>query len=352
MFEELLQAWDGKETVIRYDADALAWIFIGIHSTQLGPAAGGTRMKAYATPADGLRDVHRLSSAMTRKLAAAGMHYGGGKAVIAVETIPNGNARRQLLLRYAELVDSLGGTYLTAPDVNTNEADMDIIAERTRHVFGKTVANGGAGSTAPATALGVLAGIRASLEHATGSGDLAGRTVLVQGVGDVGRRLAEHLARAGARLLVADINEAAVTAACRDLGATAVNPADALTTPCDVFAPCALGGVLSSETIPLLRCRVVCGSANNQLLRDENADLFAKHNILYAPDYVANAGGVMHGLGLEELGWTEDYLKQRLEGIGDTLREVFRIAEAEGISTERAAERLVARRLEEGLPAE
>jgi len=352
MFEELLQAWDGESTVIRYDAAARAWIFIGVHSTRLGPATGGTRMKVYPTPADALRDVHRLSSAMTRKLAAAGMPYGGGKAVIAVEEIPSGEARRELLLRYAALVDSLGGSYLTAPDVNTGEADMDIISERTRYVFGRSVANGGSGNTAPATALGVFAAIRASLEHATGSADVAGRTVLVQGVGDVGRRLAEHLARAGARLLVTDINEAAVEAACRDLGATAVPPGEALTTPCDVLAPCALGGVLSSETIPLLRCRVVCGAANNQLLRDEDADLFAKHNILYAPDYVANAGGVMHGLGLEQLHWSQHHLEQRLEGIGDTLREIFGMAEAEGISTERAAQRLVARRLEEGLPAD
>lgn len=352
MFEELLQAWDGEETVIRYDADSGTWIFIGVHSTRLGPAAGGTRMKIYSTPAEGLRDVLRLSSAMTRKLAACGLPYGGGKAVLAVPGIPTGDARRKLLYTYASVVDSLGGTYHTAPDVNTGEADMDVISERTRFVFGKSVANGGSGSTAPATALGVLRGIQASLEHACGSRELAGRTVLVQGVGDVGRRLAAHLADAGARLLVSDINQAAVDEACKALGATAVPVEASLTTECDVLAPCALGGVLSSDSIPALRCRVVCGAANNQLLRDDDADLFARHKILYAPDYVANAGGVLHGLCIEDLGWTEEQLQARIDGIGDTLREVFRIADSEGISTERAAERLVARRLEQGLPAD
>jgi leucine dehydrogenase len=352
MFEELLQSWDGEETVIRYDAESGTWIFIGVHSTRLGPAAGGTRLKVYPSAADGLRDVLRLSSAMTRKLAACGLPYGGGKAVLAVPSIPTGEARRKLLHAYAAVVDSLGGTYRTAPDVNTGEADMDAISERTRFVFGKSAANGGSGSTAPATALGVFRAIQASLEHACGSSSLAGRTVLVQGVGDVGRRLAAHLAEAGAHLLVSDINQAAVDEACATLGATAIPVEASLTTECDVLAPCALGGVLSSESIPRLRCRVVCGAANNQLLRDEDADLFARHDILYAPDYVANAGGVLHGLCIEDLGWTEEQLQQRIDGIGDTLREVFRIAESEGISTERAAERMVAPRLEAASPVD
>ncbi|MCK9518535.1 MAG: hypothetical protein M0R74_05845 [Dehalococcoidia bacterium] len=351
MFEELLQSWDGEEAVIRYDAASKSWFFIAVHSTRLGPAAGGTRMKSYPSPAEGLRDALRLSSAMTRKVAACGLPYGGGKAVIAVPEVPTAEARRELLLRYAAMVDALGGTYHTAPDVNTNEADMDIISQRTKFVFGKSVANGGSGSTAPATALGVLHGIRAALEHAFGSSDLACRTVLVQGVGDVGMRLAEHLAAAGARLLVADVNQQAVDEACRRFGATAVPAAEALATECDVFAPCAFGGVLSQESIPKLRCRIVCGSANNQLLRDEDADLFAARGILYAPDYITNAGGVLHGLCIEDLGWTEAQLDERITGIGDTVREVFRIASTEDISTERAAERLVARRLGERMPA-
>ncbi|MGE5594603.1 MAG: Glu/Leu/Phe/Val dehydrogenase family protein [Hyphomicrobiales bacterium] len=294
-----------------------------------------------------MRDALRLSSAMTRKLAGCGLDYGGGKAVLAVPHIPEGEERRELLLRYGEFVQSLGGTYHTAPDVNTGEADMDIIAERCQYVFGKSVANGGSGNTAPATARGVFYGIQAALEHLTGSSDLTGRKVLVQGVGDVGRRLAAHLVKAGARVMVSDVDGERVRETVQSLGAIAVPASRALETECDVLAPCALGGVLSSDTIPRLRCAVVAGAANNQLLRDEDAALLGARGILYAPDYIINAGGVLHGLCIEEMGWSEEQLQHRLLGIGKTLREVFQIAGAEGVSTEQAAEWLVERRLAE-----
>lgn len=354
MFDSLLQAWDGEEVLVRFDAPSGAWMFACIHSTRLGPAAGGTRMKVYASPAAALEDGLRLSSAMTRKLAVSGLPYGGGKAVLAVPAIPVGEPRRTLLERYAAFVDSLGGTYHTAPDVNTNDADMDVVALHTRWVFGKSPANGGAGNTAPATAVGVLHGMRACAEHVFGSPDLARRTVVVQGAGDIGGRLAALLAQAGARVLLADVDERRVEELAARIGATVVPAADALATGCDVLAPCALGGVLSAETIPALRCRVVCGAANNQLATDADGDRFADRGILYAPDYVVNAGGVLHGLGLEELGWAQPELDRRLAAIADTLHEIIAIAETGGISTERAAERLARARLAAGpgsLPA-
>lgn len=349
MFEELIRAWDGEEVVVHYDAAAEAWMFVGVHSTRLGPAAGGTRMKAYGSPAEGLRDVLRLSSAMTRKLAACGLPYGGGKAVLAVPAIPTGEARRCLLERYGRLVDSLHGTYLTAPDVNTNQADMDTIGRVTRHVFGRSPEAGGSGSTAPATAVGVFHAIRACLREAFGDASIEGRPVLVQGAGEVGRRLVELLAAANARVLVSDVDGERVREVCARWDATPVPAAEALTTACDVLSPCALGGVLTAETIPALRCRVVAGAANNQLGDDGDGELFAARGILYAPDYVANAGGVIHGLCREALGWPERQVDERLAGIAETLATVFEVARERGTSTERAAEELVARRLSGGV---
>ena len=197
-FEELLDGWDGETAVVHADRELRGWIFICLHSTRLGPAGGGTRLKVYDAPAEGLEDAMRLSGAMTRKFAVAGLPFGGGKAVIAVPELPSGAARRELFLRYGELVDSLGGTFRTSLDMNTGVPDLDVIGERTEYVFGKSVEAGGSGSPAPPTAMGVFHGIRASLGHAFGSDDPAGRTVAIQGAGGVGDPLAGYLADAGA----------------------------------------------------------------------------------------------------------------------------------------------------------
>ena len=346
-FERLLEAWDGEEVVIRHDAASGAWMAIGVHSTTLGPAMGGTRLRRYPTPADALEDVLRLSEAMTWKQAAADTPYGGGKAVIAVPEIPvpGSPERRALLRRYAALVDSLHGTYVTAPDMNTGEADMDVIGERTEHVLGRSVPNGGAGDPGGATARGVFHGIEASVKHAYGSDDLTGKAVLVQGLGSVGARLSEHLAEAGAVLAVADVNGGRAAALAEELGATVV-PADAATgTPCDVFAPCATGKVLTEATIPQLRCRIVAGAANNQLGVPEDGERLRDAGILYAPDFVINAGGVIHLAGYETLGWDEATMAKRLEGIGDTLLDVFEVAERDGTSTAAAADRMARARV-------
>ncbi len=210
MLEEHLRGWDGEELVTRYDEPTSTWLFIGVHSTVLGPAMGGTRMKPYPTPDDAVRDVLRLSRGMTMKQAAAGLPYGGGKAVLAVPSVPEPGSkeRAEIIARYADLVESLHGTYVTAADMNTGPADMDAIAERTTHVLGRSSGNGGAGDPGEGTAIGVFHAIRASCRQAFGTDDLSERSVLVQGAGSVGHRLITELLEAGARVMAADVDSA------------------------------------------------------------------------------------------------------------------------------------------------
>lgn len=346
-FQQLIDAWDGETAVIRRDRETGGWIFICLHSTRRGPAGGGTRMKVYGTPADGLEDAMRLSGAMSRKLAVAGLPMGGGKGVIAIPQIPTGQPRRELLLRYGELVDSLGGTYCTSSDMNTDEADLDVIWERTKYVFGRSVATGGSGSPARPTAVGVFHGIRASVAQLDGSDALEGRRILVQGAGGVGSQLADHLAQAGASVLVADLDQARAQAVASRVGGEVVHPDDILQTDADVYSPCAVGGTLDLDSASRLRCAVVAGSANNQLAQPEAADVLTKRGILYAPDYVINAGGAIGVAGIEQLGWSADEVNAALEGIGETLREVYRRSAEQGISTAAAAEAIVEARLSE-----
>jgi leucine dehydrogenase len=341
-FEELLERWDGEQAVIRRDRESGGWIFICMHSTRLGPAAGGTRMKVYDSPADGLEDAMRLSAGMTNKLAIADLGLGGGKTVLAVPKIPEDEERRALLRRYGDVVASLGGSFLTSSDVNTGEDDMDVIAERTEHVFGRTEANGGAGDPGPFTAVGVFHGIRASLAHAFGSGDVSGRTVLVQGAGSVGGALAKQLGREGAQVLIADVDTARAEAVAAEAGGSTVPPNAAIETECDVYAPCALGGTLSLGTVPHLRCRIVAGSANNQLAEPEAAELLRAAGILYAPDYVINAGGAIAISFLERQGRSQAEADAALARIGDTLTEIYERADAEGITTAAAADAVAA----------
>jgi leucine dehydrogenase len=346
-FEELIEAWDGEEVVVHRDEPTSSWMLIGIHDTTLGPAMGGTRLTSYGQPSDALDDVLRLSEAMTWKQAAADLPYGGGKAVIAVPDVParGSDGRRALLLRYAELVESLHGTYVTAADMNTGENDMDTIGERTSHVLGRSTANGGSGDPGAATALGVFHGIRATVLRAFGGDALEARSVLVQGLGSVGSRLAGHLHDAGATLLVADLDAERATTFADALGAKVVRAEDVIGTECDVFAPCATGKVLSEDTIPLLRCRAIAGAANNQLASAEDGDRLREVGILFAPDFVVNAGGVIHLAGYETLGWDEATMTKRLEAIGDTLLEVFEAAERDGLSTSAAADRMARARV-------
>lgn len=349
-FEQLLEPWEGETAVIHRDKETGSWMFICIHSTRRGPAGGGTRMKVYKTPAAGLEDAMRLSGAMTAKLAVANLPLGGGKGVLAVPELPSGDARRGLLLRYGDLVESLGGTYRTSSDMNTGPDDMDVIAERTRFVFGASEKNGGSGNPARPTARGVYHGIRASVRYVFGSDGLAGRRVAVQGAGNVGSLLTELLVRDGASVVLADVDDERAREVADRVGATAVAAYDIPDTECDVFSPCAVGGTLNADTVPRLRCRIVGGSANNQLAEPDVAEQLHERGILYAPDFVINGGGVIGIVGLEQLGWNESEVEAGLAAIGDTLIGIYDCAEKENISTARAAEAIVAARLAEEPP--
>jgi leucine dehydrogenase len=347
-FEALLSAWDGEQVVIRFLPRFEAWMFIGLHSRVLGPATGGTRLKVYKTPVDGLRDALRLAEAMTLKMAITNLPCGGGKAVLAVPTLPRGRAREHLLETYAETVASLGGSFRTGPDLNTGPSDMDLLARRTRYVFCRSKADGGSGDSGVHTAEGVLYAIRASLRHVFGSPTLAGRSILVQGLGSVGASLVRLAAGEGARILLSDIDARRAREVAKTRGGNVVAASEATSTECDVYAPCAVGGVLTAETIPNLRCRIVAGAANNQLEAPLDAELLHQAGILYAPDFVSNAGGVLHAVGTEMLGWRPEATKIALAGIGDSLAAIFERSERAGISTDSAARAIAAERLNIG----
>jgi leucine dehydrogenase len=337
VFEDLLRAWDGEEAVIRFDQESGAWMFVCVHSTVLGPSAGGTRMRVYETPADGLADAMKLSGAMTVKWAGADLPSGGGKAVLAVPELPTGDARKKLLRRYGDLVQSLGGTYRTAGDMNITPEDLDVVHERCEWVYGTT---SGGGNSGRGTAIAVHAGLQASVEQVFGSPDLAGRSVLVQGAGAVGQVLVKLLQEDGAHVLVSDVDEERA----RATGATVI-PADAVyDTECDVYSPCAVGGTLNSETVARLRCRIVGGSANNQLAEPEDSRRLHERGILYAPDFIINAGGIIQLYLLEDRGASEEEMVQKLLAVGDTLRSIYARGgdpadAAQALATERIAQK-------------
>jgi leucine dehydrogenase len=289
--------------------------------------------------------VLRLAAGMTLKCAVAGLPTGGGKAVLAVPALPVGATRRQILLRYGRLIETMQGSYRTGPDMNTGAADMDVLGEVTGHAFGRSPDRGGSGSSAPDTAVGVWHGIRASCAHAFGTSDLAGRSVLVQGAGGVGGALVELLVADGAKVLVADLDTGRVRDLERRHGVDPVDPAEVVETACDVYAPCATGAVLTATTIPRLHCRVVAGAANNQLGEPADAERLRAAGILYAPDFVINSGGALHLIGTEMLGWDAGTLAARVAGIGATLTEIYRHADEEGTTTEAAAEAIARARL-------
>lgn len=342
--ENILRDWDGLATVVRHDHLTGAWIFIALHDDTLGRPMGGTRMKQYPELADGLRDAQRLAEGMTHKWAAAGIGMGGAKAVLALSRPLAPPERAGLLRRYGRLIASLHGSFATGPDLGTTAEDMGVIGEETRHVHGVT--RDGVVDPGPYTARGVFAAQRATFRRLFGSPDPAGRRVVIQGVGGVGAPLARRLAEAGAEVLLSDVDEARVAALAGEIGAAAVAPSAVIETQCDVLAPCAVGAVLNRESIPRLACRAVCGSANNQLDRPEDADLLHERGILYAPDYVANSGGAIafHLMGTKA---GEDEILRRLDGLEQVLDEIFAEAEREGRSPLWAARRRVERALDE-----
>jgi leucine dehydrogenase len=326
------------------------YTIVAVHSTARGPSLGGCRMWTYADERAAVRDALRLSRAMTFKSAVAGLPLGGGKGVIALPAgtpAPTGEDRRAVLLDFGETVEALGGAYITAEDVGTSEPDIETISEVTSHVSGLAVANGGSGDPSPWTAVGVEAAIRVACERAFGTDSLAGRKVAVVGVGHVGGPLAEALARGGAELILADIDERRRELAER-LGAGWTDPDSALVAEVDVLAPCALGGVLNDETVPQLRCRVIAGAANNQLATEADGERLAERGILWVPDFVANAGGVVNiAVELEPEGYDTARAEVRVRAIGDTVRTVLDHAEQTGTTPLAAAMEIARRRVEE-----
>jgi leucine dehydrogenase len=345
--ERLIREWDGECVITRFDESTGSWVFIALHDRTLGPALGGCRMMSYATPRDALRDAMRLAAGMTMKWACVDLPFGGGKSVLAVPRPLAPTEREGLLLRFGSLIESLNGIYGTGADFGTGRADMDIIGRRTRHVCGRSPGLGGHGDPGPWTALGVLAGLRAACDAAFGTRQLTGRSVLVQGLGGVGGPLCRLLAAEGARVLVTDAMPAKVAVFAGELDATPVPPEEAYETECDVFAPCAIGGILNRRSIRKLRCVVVGGSANNQLEDEIDAERLHDRSILWAPDFVINAGGAIAHAGLELLGWNEMETKQRVLRIEESITEILAMARAGGASplphAKAVAERVLAR---------
>ena len=332
-----------EQVVFGHDADTGLRCIIAVHSTVLGPSLGGTRFLPYATEHQALVDVLRLARGMTHKHAAAGLDLGGGKAVIIGD--PATDRPEALIRSYARQVDRMGGTYLTAEDVGTTQADMDLIAEETTFVTGTSAERGGSGDPSPATALGVYWAMRAAALHRWGSEDLAERRVTVLGVGKVGRELVGHLVRAGALVTVADISAEAISAVTSAHDEISVVEADAaLASEADVLAPCALGGLLDATSIPALPVQIVCGAANNQLATAEDAQRLADVGVLYVPDFVANAGGVIN-IAEEAGGYNRQQAYDRVQGIHDNVARVLDRAATENITTEAAAYRIVEQRL-------
>jgi leucine dehydrogenase len=286
----------------------------------------------------------RLAEGMTCKWAAAGMSFGGGKSVLAISGPLDPRNRTALMRRFGRLVQSLRGAYAAGEDLGTTPDDMAIVAEETEWVKG-VQAGGRAVDPGPYTALGVFSGICAALNQVLGSRDPAGRRVMIQGVGDVGEPLARRLLAAGAEVIVSDLDEAASWRVSTELEVETVVPHLVYARRCDVFAPCAVGAVLNRETIPQLQCRIVAGAANNQLAEPEDADLLHERGILYAPDYVINAGGAIALPSLDSGLMTEEQVEERVRGIERTLGEIFEEAERNGESPLEAAQRLVQRRL-------
>ncbi len=341
---DLAAAHGAEQVSFVADPDTGLRAIVAIHSTVLGPSLGGTRFRPYASEEDALVDVLRLARGMTYKHAACGNDLGGGKAVIIGD--PATSRTDALLRAYARFVDRLCGRYLTAEDVGTTQADMDLVRTITPHVTGTSERLGGSGDPSPATAWGVLHAMRAVAEKLWGTPDLHGRHVAIAGVGKVGRSLAAHLVDAGARVTVADVNASAAKAVAHETGVEVVAPDTVHAVQCDIFSPCALGAVLHEHSIPELRCAAVCGCANNQLATDEDGDRLAARGVLYAPDFVANAGGVINIADeLRDGGYDRARAWQQVTTIHDTMTRVFARAESEGLTPAAAADRLAEERL-------
>lgn len=341
---DYMKEYDYEEMVFCCDSRVGLNAIIAIHDTTLGPALGGARMWPYKSEGGAILDALRLARAMTYKSAAAGLNFGGGKAVIIGD--PARDKSSGLFRSLGRFIESLNGRYITTEDVGTSEQDMQHISVETTHVTGLPLSWGASGDPSPMTGFGVYQGMKACAREVFGSGSLGDRTVAIQGLGKVGSYLARHLHDDGVKIVGADINAEAAKRAQEEFGATLVNPNEIYDVECDIFAPCALGGVLNRQTIPRLKCRIVAGGANNQLEGDEDGDRLLQRGILYAPDYILNAGGVIN-LALEFTGYDPELARGQVAGIYHTVEKVIALAKSEQISTARAADRLALDRIEE-----
>jgi leucine dehydrogenase len=332
-----------EKVLLARDAESGYHGIIAIHSTALGPAVGGTRFWNYQSEDEALTDALRLSRGMTYKNALPGLPLGGGKSIIIGD---NKSANREALLRaHGRFVNTLEGRYITAEDVGTSPADMEIVRQETSYVGGLV---SGSGDPSPHTARGVFRAIQAAGKFRWNDDSLSGVTVALQGCGHVGFNLAKLLHEAGAKLIVSDVNNGNVSRAVAAFRAEAVHPNEIFSVRADVFAPCALGGVINDQTIPELKVEIVAGAANNQLLEERHGTVLRDRNILYAPDYVANAGGVLNGC-TELLGWPPERAAKKVDEIYDTVLRIFESAAERGIATNQAADQLAEDRLREGV---
>lgn len=339
----LLAAGGHEQVVFTSEPTVGLRLIVAIHSTALGPALGGIRFWHYPTEGEALRDALRLSEAMTLKASMAGLHLGGGKAVCIVDDPPAPRGP-EFLRRLGRAIHQLGGRYIAAEDVGATQADMDGIAEVTPWVTGVDPAKGGSGDPSPVTAVGVLHGMRAACAEVFGDAALGGRRVVVVGCGKVGSHLTRLLVDDGAEVTVTDIARARAERLADTLGVRVVDPDTALFEPCDVLAPCALGGFLTIETVPLLRCAVVCGAANNQLGDDDADRLLVERGITYAPDFVVNAGGIIN-IAQEFTGYSREKALAAAAGIETTTRRVLEESKRRGEPPGGTAEALARERV-------
>ncbi|GGH79466.1 leucine dehydrogenase [Pullulanibacillus pueri] len=337
-----MEKYDYEQLVICQDKESGLKAFIAIHDTTLGPALGGLRMWTYKSEEAAIEDALRLAKGMTYKNAAAGLNLGGGKTVIMGD--PRKDKNEAMFRALGRFIQGLNGRYITAEDVGTTVEDMDVIHQETNYVTGISPAFGSSGNPSPVTAYGVYKGMKAAAKVAFGTDSLEGKKVAVQGVGHVAYILCELLHKEGAKLIVTDINKDSVSRAVEAFNATAVDPDDIYGVDCDVFAPCALGAIINDETIPQLKAKVIAGSANNQLKEERHGDIVHEKGIIYAPDYVINAGGVIN-VADELLGYNRDRAMKKVEGLYDKLLEIFAIAERENVPTYIAADRLAEGRI-------
>lgn len=338
-----MERYDYEQLVFCQDKNSGLKAIIAIHDTTLGPALGGTRMWNYDSEAAAIEDALRLAKGMTYKNAAAGLNLGGGKAVIIGD--PKKDKSPEMFRAFGRYIQSLNGRYISAEDVGTTVDDMDLIHMETDFVTGISPEFGSSGNPSPVTAYGVYKGMKAAAKEAFGNDSLEGKTVAVQGVGNVAYTLCEYLHKEGASLIVTDINKEAVNRAVEAFGAKAVDPEEIYEVDCDVYAPCALGATINDDTIPKLKAKIIAGSANNQLKSDIHGDIIHEKGIIYTPDYILNSGGVIN-VADELNGYNHSRAMKKVDTIYDSLTTVFEISNRDNIPTYVAADRMAEERIE------